>query len=95
MSQTADVVIIGGGIMGTSIALHLAERGINDVMLLEKRFLAAGSSGKSGAILRQHYSHDITIRMARESLQFYSSFRQRYDRDIGFNQPGMLFIANE
>lgn len=95
MSQTADVVIIGGGIMGTSIALHLAERGVSDVVLLEKRFLGAGSSGKSGAILRQHYSHDTTIRMARESLQFYASFRQRYERDIGFRQPGMLFIANE
>lgn len=95
MTQTADVVIIGGGIMGTSIALHLAEQGVDRVVLLEKSFLGAGSSGKSGAILRQHYSHETTIRMARKSLKFYASFQERYERDIGFRQPGMLFIANE
>lgn len=94
MTQTADAVIVGGGIMGTSIALHLAQRAV-EVVLLEKRFLGAGSSGKSGAILRQHYSHDPTIRMARESLQFYASFQQQYNRDIGFRQPGMLLLANE
>ncbi len=81
--------------MGTSIALHLFEQEAGRVVLLEKSFLGAGSSGKSGAILRQHYSHETTIRMARKSLKFYASFRERYDRDIGFRQPGMLFIANE
>lgn len=95
MADTADVVIIGGGIMGTSIALHLAEREVGTVVVLEKRFLGAGSSGKSGAILRQHYSHETTIRMARHSLQFYAAFQERYGADIGFTQPGMVFLANE
>lgn len=81
--------------MGVSIALHLVEQGCGTVVLLEKRHLAAGSSGKSGAILRQHYSRETTIRMARESRQFYARFAERFGRDIGFTSPGMLFIANE
>jgi len=81
--------------MGVSTALHLVQDGIEDVVLLEKRHLGAGSSGKSGAILRQHYSREASIRMARESLQFYRTFSDAYGRDIGFEQPGMLFLANE
>ncbi|MCS4116096.1 glycine/D-amino acid oxidase-like deaminating enzyme [Salinibacter ruber] len=95
MDETADIIIIGGGVMGTSTALHLAEQGVGEVLLLEKSSLGAGSSGKSGAILRQHYSHEVSVRMARTSLQFYENFQARYDREIGFCQPGMLFIANE
>ncbi len=81
--------------MGVSTALHLVQDGIEDVVLLEKRHLGAGSSGKSGAILRQHYSREASIRMARESLQFYRTFGDAYGRDIGFEQPGMLFLAHE
>ena len=55
MVATADAVIIGGGVMGLCTALHLAEQGVQRVVLLEKRCIGAGSSGKSGAILRQHY----------------------------------------
>ena len=81
--------------MGTSIALHLVELGVDEVVLLEKSFLGAGSTGKSGAILRQHYSHEVTVRMARESLKYYESFHQRHGRNIDFRQPGMLFLARE
>jgi len=95
MSETTDILIIGGGVMGTSTALHLAERDAGEVLVLEKSALGAGSSGKSGAILRQHYSHEVSVRMARTSLHFYRDFDEHYGRDIGFDQPGMLFIANE
>lgn len=81
--------------MGTSTALHLAEQNAGRVLLLEKSALGAGSSGKSGAILRQHYSHDVSVRMARTSLQFYSQFHEQYGQEIGFRQPGMLFVADE
>jgi len=94
MDETADIIIIGGGVMGTSTALHLAEQGVGEVLLLEKSSLGAGSSGKSGAILRQHYSHEVSVRMARTSLQFYENFQARYDREIGFCQPGIHFIDN-
>ena len=60
MTATADVVIVGGGVIGVSVAWHLARRGVGRVLLLEKSFLGAGSSGKSGAIIRQHYSNRLT-----------------------------------
>ena len=94
MSERADVVIVGGGIMGLSIAFQLAQRGAGRVLVLEKRVVGAGSSGKSGAILRQHYSHATTVRMARESLGFYASFQETYGRDIGFRRSGMIFLCH-
>ena len=60
MLSTADVVVIGAGITGASAAFQLAQRGLK-VALVEKRFIAAGSTGKSSAIIRQHYSNEIAI----------------------------------
>jgi glycine/D-amino acid oxidase-like deaminating enzyme len=60
MSVSCDFLIVGGGVIGTSIAFHLAQRGVGRVALLEKSYLGAGSSGKSGAIVRQHYSNRLT-----------------------------------
>ena len=64
MSETADVVVIGGGVMGVSIAFHLAQRRAGKIVLLEKSHLGAASSGKSGAIIRQYYSHELLAAMA-------------------------------
>jgi sarcosine oxidase subunit beta len=60
MAQTADVVIIGAGVTGASIAFNLAKRGITDVAVLEKNFVASGATGKSSACIRQHYSTEVT-----------------------------------
>ncbi len=95
MTRTADAVVIGGGVMGLFTALSLRERGVRRVVVLEKRFVGAGSSGKSGAILRQHYSHETTVRMSRESLKEYGSFQERTGHDIGFRQTPMIFICHE
>lgn len=93
MNARADVVIVGGGVIGTSIARALVERGIRDVLLLERRFLAAGSTGKSGAIIRQHYSTALGAEMARRSLHVFRSFRDHFDTDCGWTPTGMLLIA--
>jgi glycine/D-amino acid oxidase-like deaminating enzyme len=96
----ADVVVIGGGVMGLFIARALAGPGpgpgarAGAIVVLERRELGAGSSGKSGAILRQHYSHPTTVRMARESLLEYRSFAAHTGRDIGFRQTGMVFVCH-
>ncbi len=89
-----DAIIIGGGIMGLNIANALLDQGLRSVALIEKRFLGAGSSGKSGAILRQHYSHAQTVRMSRDSLAFYRTFQSKHGHDIGFSQTGMLFLCH-
>lgn len=92
----AKVAIVGGGVMGVSIAWHAAMRadpGDAPVVLLEKTELAAGSSGRSGAILRQFYSQREVAGMARDSLAVYTGFERRTGRRIGFQRMGVLTIA--
>lgn len=91
--RRADAIVVGGGIMGACTARALAHRGAGRVWLLERSWPAAGSSGKSGAILRQHYSHAETVRLARYGLQAYASFHEATGRDIGFRRPGLLLLA--
>jgi len=90
--QTADVIIIGGGITGTSAAYQLAQRGYS-VTLLEKSYLAAGGTGRTVGLVRQHYSNDITIRMALRSLKVWQDFEQAVGGDVGWVQTGALFIV--
>ena len=59
MQRTADVVVIGGGANGTSTAYHLASLGASNVLLLERAHLAAGATGKSGSLVRMHYTNEV------------------------------------
>lgn len=95
MTSTADILIIGGGVMGASIAYHLAKRGANRVVLLERQAICTGTTGHSGAIVRQHYSNDFAIRMAKESLHVFQHFNDLIGGDCGFVTTGMLVTANE
>jgi len=95
MNETADIIIIGGGVMGASIAYHLAKQGNGQVMLLERQALSNGTSGRSGAIVRQHYSNDFTIRMARDCLLVFQHFDELIGGDCGFVATGMIVMANE
>ncbi len=94
MIATADVVVIGGGITGTSAAFQLARRGLA-VALVEKRFIAAGSTGKSSAIIRQHYSNEITARMAHYSLRAFQNFAEiTGGGDAGFVRTGFAVLVD-
>jgi sarcosine oxidase subunit beta len=95
MNETADIIIIGGGVMGASIAYHLAKQGNGQVMLLERQALSNGTSGRSGAIVREHYSNDFTIRMARDCLLVFQHFDELIGGDSGFVTTGMIVMANE
>jgi len=95
MNETADCIIIGGGVMGASIAYQLARRGAGRVVLLERQALGNGTTGRSGAIVRQHYSNDFTIRMARESLRVFAHFADVVGGDCGFVKTGMLVVVDE
>src|SRR2546428_82487 len=90
MADQARVVIVGGGVMGASLAFHLAEAGCRDVQLLERNFIASGPTGYSSALVRQHYSIELYARMAYESFLFYRDFADRVaGGDCGFVRCGL------
>ncbi|MFC1996019.1 NAD(P)/FAD-dependent oxidoreductase [Chloroflexota bacterium] len=92
MDKTADVVVIGGGIMCTSTAYHLAKRGV-DVTLLEKNHLAAGSTAFTCGVIRQHYSIETIARMAYRALQVWENFDEVIGGDADFMRLGILWVA--
>ncbi len=92
----AKVLIVGGGVMGNSIALHAAryfDPYRDPVVLLERSDLASGSSGASGALLRQHYATPAIASMARDSMREYAAFEGRTGRSVGFRRAGVLTLA--
>ena len=74
MKSKADVVIIGGGVMGCSILFNLARRGVTDTVLVEKESLGAGSTGRSSGIVRMHYSSEVNARLASHRRRLRSRF---------------------
>ncbi len=92
MTRSAEVVVVGGGVIGASIAFHLAERGV-EVCLVEKGSIAGGPTGRSCGIIRQHYSHPVTVRMALRSLRFFEQFRERVGGECDFRRTGYLLTA--
>jgi sarcosine oxidase subunit beta len=87
---SADVVIVGGGVTGTSIAFHLARVGVREVLVLERRFLAAGGTGRSVGIIRQLYPTAETTSMVRRSLDVYRHFDEAVGGDSGYVGCGAL-----
>jgi len=95
MIEKADVVIIGGGVMGTSTAYHLARLGCKDVVLVEKKQLASGSTGLSAGGIRLQFSIEANIRLSLESLRIFEHFAEEFETEIDFRQFGYLFLATE
>jgi glycine/D-amino acid oxidase-like deaminating enzyme len=94
MAKNFDVIIIGGGIMGCSAAYRIAQRGLK-VAVLEKAGLGNGSTGRSSAIVRQHYSNEITARMALHSLRIFQNFKDEVGGEAGFTEQGFLVLTSE
>jgi len=91
--KTAEVAIIGGGIMGVSIAYYLAKQGVSDVVVLEKDLLAQASTGLSVGGIRQQFSNPANIRLSQESVRVYERFEDEFGADIKFRQVGYIFLA--
>src|SRR3982751_4286522 len=95
MKSPADVVIIGGGCMGTSVAYHLARRGITDVVLVERdRMLGAGSTGRNAGGVRHQFSNEANIRLSIESIALLERFSDEVGQAIDFHQDGYLFLLS-
>jgi glycine/D-amino acid oxidase-like deaminating enzyme len=96
MVETADIVVVGGGCIGASIALHLAERKAGKILLLEKAELAQGASGKGIGIIRTHYTHPVLAELARLSKERFHQFKERYGGyDSGFHPCGYYILVGE
>src|SRR6056297_579565 len=93
MKNSADVVIIGGGVQGCSIAYNLAKRGQKNIVILEKDTCANGSSGRCGAGIRQQFGTEMNCILARDSIKIFEQLSEELDYDIEFNQKGYLILA--
>ncbi|MYC30707.1 MAG: FAD-binding oxidoreductase [Chloroflexi bacterium] len=91
-ANSANVVVIGGGVIGSSIAMHLAQMGAGKVILLEKEHLASGATGRSGAMIREHYLHPTLVKMAQESSQVFHNFDEIIGGDVRFIQTGRIIL---
>jgi len=93
MEKTAEIIIIGGGIIGVGIAYYLAEKKARGVVLLEKGMLGEGSTAKCAGGIRAQFSTEINIRFSLESFKTWNRFEEITGVDLGFKRVGYLFLA--
>jgi sarcosine oxidase, subunit beta len=89
----AEMVIVGGGVIGLAIAYNLARRGFTDIVILEKGYLASGASGRNGGGIRQQWSTEVNIRLMQESVALCKDFASELGVNIWFRQGGYLFLS--
>jgi sarcosine oxidase subunit beta len=95
MKRAAEVVIVGGGCMGASVAYHLARRGMTDVVLLEReKMLGTGSTGRNAGGVRHQFSNEANIRLSIESIGLLERFADEVGHPIDFHQDGYLFLLS-
>ena len=94
LPTSAEVVVIGGGVIGTSIAFHLAEAGVTGVVLLERDELGSGSTCKAAGGVRAQFSDRINIELGARSLEAFTRFGRRPGQEIDLHQVGYLFLLS-
>lgn len=92
MTQSYDAIVIGAGVMGASLAFHLAERGLK-VAVLERKSIASGSTGHSSGLIRMHYDLATEAELAFASFQYFTNWHDRVGGECGFIKTGFLQIA--
>ena len=92
MSSTADVIIIGGGVQGASLAFHLAMHGVK-ATVIEKRSIGAGATGRSSGLVRMHYGTEVESRLAWESFKYFRNWKEMVGGECGFTRTGFIQIV--
>ena len=96
LPATADIVIIGGGVMGSSTLYHLAARGQKNVILLEKdEFFGQGATGRCAGGVRYQFSTEINVRLSLESLPMLERFKEEIGQEIDYRQCGYLIVCTK
>ena len=95
MTRTAEVVIVGAGIMGCAIAYSLAERGVSDIVVVERDAIGRGATADAAGGIRQQFSTETNIRLATASVRIWETFAERFDTEIGLRQQGYLFLLDD
>ncbi len=93
LPKAAEVVIIGGGIMGLATAYHIAANGLTDVVVLERSYLNAGASGRNGGGVREQWSTEQNVLLMQESLERCKRFSKDFGVNVWLRQGGYLFLA--
>ena len=92
MANTADVIIIGGGIHGASLAFHLAQRGVKP-LVLERNFVAAGATGRSSGLVRMHYDLQLECELVWKSFEYFRNWDEIVGGECGFVRTGFIRIV--
>jgi sarcosine oxidase subunit beta len=94
--NSADIVIIGGGVMGASAAYHLASRGMKNLILLEREpFFGQGSTGRCAGGVRYQFGTEVNIRLSLESLPMLERFKEEIGPEIDYRKCGYLFVLTD
>src|SRR5437016_11786411 len=92
--ETASAVIIGGGVVGCSIAYHLARRGLRDVVVLERETIGSGSTSKAAGGIRVQFATRVEIEFSLRGIAFFKRFEDEMGVPCDFRQEGYLFILS-
>ena len=95
MSERAEIVIIGGGIMGLAIAYNLAKLGVTDIVVVDRNYLCGGASGRNGGGVRAQWSSEANVRLMQESIRMCREFAREMKINVWFRQGGYLFLTRD
>src|SRR5258708_21420176 len=96
LHSTAEIVIMGGGVMGASTAYHLAGLGVKDIVLLEKeQCLGQGATGRCAGGVRYQFGTEINIKLSLASLRMLDRFKDELGQDIEYRKCGYLFVLTK